>query len=197
MIYLVETLNFRCLRYVSRPLNDFNVLVGPNASGKTTFLDVVAFLGRLVSEGLEPALEERAANFRDLVWQGSGDRFELAVEVMVPEAIRQQLADTDYDALRYEVAIGLLPATDELAILSEKVFLKPKSAPGPGKAAGFPAEATCPASILVPRGTTGMRTLVNKVFRGREKKSGSVSVRGNRPSAICRRTRRTFPHRPS
>lgn len=39
MITLIEALNYRCLRYISRPLESFHVLVGPNASGKTTFLD--------------------------------------------------------------------------------------------------------------------------------------------------------------
>ena len=46
MITLIEALNYRCLRYISRPLKPFHVLVGPNASGKTTFLDVVAFFAR-------------------------------------------------------------------------------------------------------------------------------------------------------
>ena len=46
MISLIEALNFRCLHYVSQPVKPFNVLVGPNASGKTTFLDVVAFSER-------------------------------------------------------------------------------------------------------------------------------------------------------
>ena len=48
MIRLVEALNYRCLRFVNQNLNDFHVLVGPNASGKTTFLDVISFLGDLV-----------------------------------------------------------------------------------------------------------------------------------------------------
>ena len=36
MIRLIEALNFRCLRYARQPLGPFHVLVGPNASGKTT-----------------------------------------------------------------------------------------------------------------------------------------------------------------
>ena len=62
MITLIEALNYRCLRYISRPLKPFHVLVGPNASGKTTFLDVVAFLQDLVSDGLDAALENRTNN---------------------------------------------------------------------------------------------------------------------------------------
>lgn len=63
MLTLIEALNFRCLRYIKQPLSPFHVLVGPNASGKTTFLDVVAFLGQLVSSGPEVAVEERTSNF--------------------------------------------------------------------------------------------------------------------------------------
>ena len=66
MIRLIEALNYRCLKYIRQPLGPFHVLVGPNASGKTTFLDVVAFLGRLVSDGLEAAIHERTQNYQDL-----------------------------------------------------------------------------------------------------------------------------------
>jgi len=47
MITRSEALNFRRLRYVRQDLGPFHVVVGPNAIGKTTFLDVVAFLGRM------------------------------------------------------------------------------------------------------------------------------------------------------
>ena len=44
MITLVEALNFECLQTSGSRWDHFTVLVGPNASGKTAFLDVVAFL---------------------------------------------------------------------------------------------------------------------------------------------------------
>lgn len=62
MITRVEALNYRCLRYVNRTINGINVLVGPNASGKTTFIDVIAFLGDMVRDGLDAALESRTRN---------------------------------------------------------------------------------------------------------------------------------------
>ena len=79
MITLIEALNYRCLKYVQRRLNPFHALVGPNASGKTTFLDVIGFLRDLVSEGLDFALPERTPNPQELLFRRQGDRFELAI----------------------------------------------------------------------------------------------------------------------
>lgn len=53
MLTRIEALNFRCLRYIRRPLGPFHVLVGPNGSGKTTFLDAIRFLGDLASNHLD------------------------------------------------------------------------------------------------------------------------------------------------
>src|SRR4029077_4778392 len=101
MITLVEALNYRCLRYVSQPLGPFHVLVGPNASGKTTFLDVIAFLGQLVSDGIDAAVGERTQNFYDLIWRRNGDRFQLAVEANIPESLRAILRKGEFDTVRY------------------------------------------------------------------------------------------------
>ena len=60
MISLVEAKSYRCLRYVRQPLGNFHILVGPNASGKSTFLDVVAFLGDVLRHGVEDAVRRRA-----------------------------------------------------------------------------------------------------------------------------------------
>ena len=45
MIRRIQARNYCCLRYVDVSLDRFHVLVGPNASGKSTLLDIVAFLG--------------------------------------------------------------------------------------------------------------------------------------------------------
>src|SRR5262249_256645 len=80
MITLVEALNFRCLHHVRQTLGQFHVLVGPNASGKTTFLDVVSFLGDLVTDGPAEAIRARTQNFVDLLWGRQGDSFQVAIE---------------------------------------------------------------------------------------------------------------------
>ncbi len=73
MITRVEVTNFRCL-----------VLVGPNSSAKSAFLDVIGFIGDLVSLGLKGALAERTDNFYDLVWGREGASFSLSIEAQMP-----------------------------------------------------------------------------------------------------------------
>ena len=84
MITLVEALNYRCLKYVSRPLQPFHILVGPNASGKTTFMDVISFVSDLLLHGLDGAILERTSNPHNLIFQHQGPAFELAVDAAIP-----------------------------------------------------------------------------------------------------------------
>jgi len=71
-----EALNYRCLKYVRQTLGPFQVLVGPNATGKTTFLDVIGFLGDVVSKGLESAVASRTNTPSDLTWWRKEKSFE-------------------------------------------------------------------------------------------------------------------------
>jgi predicted ATPase len=118
MITLIEALNFRCLRYVRQPLGPFHVLVGPNASGKTTFLDIPALLGRLVSDGLDAAVRDRTQNFEEMVWQRKGRSVELAIEARIPEERRPMLESPAWDTIRYEVALGLQATGDAQLLLA-------------------------------------------------------------------------------
>ncbi len=168
MITLVEALNFRCLRHVRQPLGRFHVLVGPNATGKTTFLDVPAFLGRLVSDGLESALSERSGNVEDLIWRRSGTSFQLAVEARIPADRRPLLEDPQFDTIRYEVEIGIHPDTKEVSILAEKGTLKSASTESPAQKSLFPDLPHPPGSILTLKGRKGAKTVVNKVAGGND-----------------------------
>ena len=124
MITRIEALNYRCLRYVSRTLGTFHVLVGPNASGKTTFLDVVGFLKDVVSENLEAALSNRTTNPQDLLFQRLGDKFELAVEVQIPDHLGRLTANPAMNTARYEVAIGFDETQLQFEFKAEKFLLK-------------------------------------------------------------------------
>lgn len=169
MIRRFQALNFRCLRYVDLRLDRFHVLIGPNASGKSTFFDAIAFLGDLVRDGLEGAVGKRTANFQDLVWnRPSGDiGFELAIELDVPEQLRERLpSEQDFRTFRYEIAI--CDDGEGLRISAERALLMPPSrrAEPPSLRSLFPNPPSPPATILLGRGRAGMRSVVSKSDQG-------------------------------
>lgn len=162
MITLVEALNFRCLRYVCRPLEDFHVLVGPNASGKTTFLDVVTLLGDLVSKGIEDAVSDRTANFYDLTWRREGGDVELAIEARIPEELREVLHNPEFDTIRYEVSLGLDTEAQEIQLRAETAVLKTSSRSESEQLDVFPQPKVPPATILAGTKDQKTRTVLNK-----------------------------------
>ena len=150
MISMIEALNYRSLRYIRQPLDNFHVLIGPNASGKTTFLDVVSFLGQLMTDGLESAITERTENFVDLLWMRRGTKFELAIEVVLPETIQFALLKDHSTTIRYEIVVGILPESEaqEVGILKESVFLKRTSTGEQESRLQFPEITLAPDTIL-------------------------------------------------
>lgn len=169
MITLIEAKNYRCLNYVRQQLDPFHVLVGPNASGKSTFLDVVSFLGDLVSDGPLAAIHKRTKNFQDLLWWRSGEGFELAVEAAIPEKMRSLLRDPKCETIRYEVALQLDENRQEIFIRSEKVLLKnPDPKPVHYERFLFPITPAPPDTIVTPARLKGTTVVVNKVPDGND-----------------------------
>lgn len=177
MINRIEALNYRCLRYVNQPLERFQVLVGPNASGKSSFLDVVALLGDFVRDGLDESIlrnprhpRGRATTVDELIFNQSADRFELAVELGVPQKLRRPGND-NYERVRYEVALGKSEKNGELVIAGETLWLCPatKSKPRPARSQLelFPTEPTASETLFSAPGKKktpkAWRKVVNKV----------------------------------
>ena len=169
MIRRIQALNYRCLRHVDLTLDRFHVMVGPNASGKSTLFDAVAFLGDLVADGLDAALERRTRNFQDLVWgrpkEGLG--FELAVEFDIPEPLLAQLPqERDYRVFRYEVAIretdGNVRIDSERGLLIPAPVVQPPTKQESPQQEMFPNPPPSPASILVGGNRRGSRTILSK-----------------------------------
>ena len=145
MISLIEALNYRSLRYVRQPLAPFQILIGPNGSGKTTFLEVPSFLSQLIELGLELAMgaDDRlpipllATDPRQLLWKQQGQLFELAVECPIPAT--QQVC-------RYELAIDALASS----IVAENLLVIPRGDAKPRPPLDvFPSPRTIPSTILV------------------------------------------------
>lgn len=176
-------MNFRCLRYVDVHLDgSFHILVGPNASGKSTLLDVIGFMGDLVSDGLDAAVERRTRNFQDLVWDRPKEDlgFELAVEFEIPEALRLKLPEERHEGasfrlFRYEVAIR--SGDDGLYIASEGGFLKSHWATWPERyrsfddepfwlTVGFPSTKPAPKTVLTNADGLDYRPVLQKSEAG-------------------------------
>ena len=174
MIRLIEALNYRCLRYVRRPLNDFQVLVGPNASGKTTFFDVVGFISDLLTKGLDEAITTRTRNIQDLFYLGHGDRFELAVELEVPmersERLLKDNGGAKYKVARYELSVGIESKSQENHIFNEQLILLSETKYRQPERTLFPSVLNVPETIMHPRSVarSGKKLVVRKNYTGND-----------------------------
>lgn len=182
MIRRVQALNYRCLRYADVRLDRFHVLVGPNASGKSTVFDVVAFLGDLVRDDLEAAIGKRTRNFQDLVW-GRPKRdmhFELAVEFEIPETIAELLpAQKGFRSFRYEVAVR--EDDGQLRIDSERgLLVSERERPAPRQTSLFPDPPEARETILLGGGKPGSRTVLSKSRQGADNFNVEVSPKSGK-----------------
>ena len=182
MIRRIEALNYRCLRYADVRLDRFHVLVGPNASGKSTLFDVVAFLGDLVRDDLDAAIEKRTRNFQDLVWgrPKQNMKFELAVEFEIPAPIEKKLpAEKRFRAFRYEISIGEVDG--QFRIDSERGLLMSETeAAGIRQRILFPDPPQARETILVGGGRPGSRTILSKSGKGTDNFNVEVSPKSGK-----------------
>ncbi len=173
MLTKIEALNYRALRYISQTLRPFQVLVGPNASGKSTFLDVVAFIADLINKpSLADAVYARAGDIRDLTWNRESEWLELALEADIPHSILSSFQPvSQYRRLRYEVRIGTQEESAELAILAETLWLAPSESATQANHIQprlFPSDPASPPRITAEpdrRTPAGWRKIVNKIER--------------------------------
>jgi len=176
MITRIEALNYRCLRYVAQDIGPFHVLVGPNASGKSTFLDVAALLRDVTRDGLEAAIDRRAPNYMDLFWQGQASRFELAVEAEIPEEVRDALPGTKMVTCRYELAVGTNGDLSQLGILTENVWLQPPKTHGASPQEQGQACSAVPDTILTDPRTTDWTCVLSKLVDRSRGEAGFVDL---------------------
>jgi predicted ATPase len=173
MFSRIEALRFRCLKYICQPLDPFHVLVGPNASGKTTFLDVIAFLGQVVGDGLETAVASRTSSFTDMIWGRRGFGFELAVEATIPREWRARLTNQELDTIRYELAVALNSSTNEIEIQAEKALLKRSEQCAARQSFLFPSDLDAPETLVSAKAARRVssarpRLIINKVRGGND-----------------------------
>jgi len=78
MINSIRIKNFKGIRSLDlSALGPLHILVGPNSSGKSTFLDAIEFVRSCLESGPLRAVEERVPEFRDLTYMRKGGPIEI------------------------------------------------------------------------------------------------------------------------
>jgi hypothetical protein len=166
MFKRIQTRYFRCLKSVDQTLGPFRALVGPNASGKTTFLDVIGLLGDLVrnrGDVLE-IVRLRSSSFKKLLWMGFGNSFQLVVEAEIPETVRKLMAEDKkrFKLVRYEVEVGLEPGTNEIGLDYENLWLKEPASEDQSAQHSFFPELQLQSPSIISRSQKGQKSALSK-----------------------------------
>ena len=167
IINRIQVLNYGCLRYVDVPMDRFHVLIGPNATGKSTLMDAIKFVSDVLRDGVESAWRIRASNFADLVWNRpdapEDQRFEIALEFALPDEVREMLpAERGYTIFRYEMAVGIDLETGRVSLLAERGDLHPDTRYRTRQLSFFPSPMDPPPTIMTRRVARGRRNVFRR-----------------------------------
>lgn len=161
MIRRIQVLGYRCLRHIDVRVPELALLVGPNASGKSTFLDVLSLLSDVLQLGVDEAVDLRGQDFEDLTWMREGGRIEILLDVELPGSLRAE----SLPWCRYFITIGR-DSEGRPGILEENLWLRPPE-PASSRVTSprlFPSEAQPPPSLMTGRPYGGRwKTVVRKV----------------------------------
>ena len=202
MFSRIQTRHFRSLKGVDQALGPMQALVGPNASGKTTFLDVIGLLSDLTRwrGDVREAVLLRSASFEKLIWQGTdaSQSFQLAVEAPIPREVRERMAEEkrQFDLVRYEVEVGMDRASNELGLNHETLWLcKAGVDRDEAQRMLFPAAAIAAQNVVSPT-RKGCRVALKKVAEGNDNyyPEGAASYT---PSFKLGRTKSALAHIPA
>lgn len=171
MFTRIQTSRYRSLRSIDQRLGPVHALVGPNASGKTTFLDVIGFVSQLMRERgeIRSTVEARSSNFESLLWSGKGNEFQFAIEAQIPDEVRQRLGESkkQYDGVRYE--LGVSNEGGSIGISHESLWLTESSvtATEPRQRTLFP-HAPQPTALFLTKNAAGCKKVINKTENGND-----------------------------
>ncbi len=180
MIRGLQVLHYRALKYINIKLSNFHILIGPNASGKSTFLDVINLIKDVLDGSPQMAVEKRASRFDELLWKHPGNTFEVAVQLEIPRDIKQNLKDKDFSLVRYEISLhldekkGAIIGGENLWLIKEikepLVSSADYSRQNGRQMPLFPWEPEEPEYVVSPRKKTpsGWRKVISKSAQGND-----------------------------
>lgn len=123
----LEIEGFGPIRKAGVALRELQVLVGANATGKSTFLDALAFLADTMARGVREALRTRhIRQIREITWCGEEEWFQFALSFSLPKALRPRAG---MKIARYEIRFGLLEDGSP-GVTGERLYLHPEDATG-------------------------------------------------------------------
>lgn len=166
MIHRIWLKNFRMLANNRVDLGPFVVLVGRNATGKSTLMSALRFVSALLSDGvdaaIELALDHSGASFRDLCFD-PGRPVEMALAISL-----------SHGHYRYEVEVGP-DGSDVPVILRESLFFLPEGSDQPSEAESLDRQRSLFGDVELgevihanaPR-SSGWRKIVGKTPDGKD-----------------------------
>lgn len=174
MIRRIQALHYRAFKYIDVKLSNFLILIGPNASGKSTFLDILNLIKDILNENPQKAIEKRTSKFIELLWKQSGNKFEIALELEIPAEIRSKIKNKDFSLARYEIIISL-DNEKGIFIGGENLWLIKEALPasnvlGIKPTDPFPKEPNEPDYLVAPRKKipSGWRKVISKSAQGND-----------------------------
>ena len=115
MLVSIQTKNFRMLANNRVELRNFHVLVGQNATGKSTFLGALQFVADVLRKGVAKTVDDLGATFYELCFDRE-QPFDIAVEMKLGSI------ENGGARLRYEIRVGI---DDDLRVQRENLFIIP------------------------------------------------------------------------
>jgi predicted ATPase len=123
MLERIHIENYKCLRDVTVDLGDFTILIGPNDSGKSSFLDVIKNFGKIIKGGYQgifvgdhslPNLVWRKDASKEVVWEvkgkATGHQFAYLLGLPVDQRPPRECLEWDGEKL---FGTEVVPATDQ------------------------------------------------------------------------------------
>ena len=111
MIKKLKIKNYKSLKDVELELDKFNVLIGPNASGKSNLLDCLTFISEIAQGSIDKSLTGRGG-YERVVFSGKKENIELSIDFIC-----------DNEASKYFISVSEKGIDEEILSIGDVVEL--------------------------------------------------------------------------